>query len=56
MGLLLTIIGLITVTAATGTSDASAVQIIQVYAEGLFYAVIVIGIGVGIYVGTRAND
>jgi hypothetical protein len=61
------VIGLIVCTALaliwTGTqatiksaSDASAIQITQVYAEGIFHAVVTIGLGIMGYVVTRAGQ
>jgi hypothetical protein len=56
----LLIVALITLNSANGEtangSDLSAVQVIQVYAEGLFYAVTIIGLGIGLYIASRAGE
>lgn len=60
VGVLLVVIAIVTAAAAGGTTatgdEPSAIQIIQVYAEGCFWAITVIGIGIGAYIGTRTND
>lgn len=56
----LIVIALVTAADASGTTasgtELSAVQIIQVYAEGCFWAITVIGIGVAAYIATRLRD
>ena len=56
MGVLLVLIGLLTIVNANSDVNASAPQVIQAYAEGLFYATVIIGIGIAIYIGTRADE
>jgi hypothetical protein len=57
----LVVIAFITLRAIAGATDAlgrepSAVQIIQVYAEGCFYAITAIGIGIAVYIASHAGD
>jgi hypothetical protein len=56
MSVALALIALMTVGTVAGAGDASAPQLIQAYTEGLFYAAIVIGVGLAVYIGTRADD
>jgi len=56
MGILLGLVGLMTIANVGSAEDASAPQVIQIYTEGLFMAVIVIGIGIAIYIGSRSKD
>ena len=45
-----------TVSDINGHPDASAVQVIQLYAEGLFYGLVAVGIGIAVYIFTRGID
>ena len=36
--------------------ELSAVQVIQVYAEGVFLALTLIGLALAVYIGTRAGE
>ena len=45
-----------TVSDINGHPDASAVQVIQLYAEGFFYGLVAVGIGIAVYIFTRGID
>lgn len=39
-----------------GPTGPAVTQVMQVYVEGMFWAVIAVGMGMGLYIGSRQND
>lgn len=52
----LIIVAASTVSDINNHPDASAVQVTQIYAEGLFYGLVAVGIGIAMYILTRGID
>lgn len=59
VGLFVLLIVVVSITIGTSTTDRSplgeAINT-RIYTQGTFYAVVVIGLALGIYIATRADD
>ena len=49
-------VGYVAWTLGRAEPEPSSVQVIQVYAEACFFAIVAIGIGIAIYIGSRAGE